>query len=106
KSDVRERLSVESGLKRRDVFGGTAPARVHAALRAAAAALSRVQEAPPDRPDMEVTVRQARIDDLDAVCALVEYWAKQGENLPRTREAVLGGDVDLGAAQDHRRGLV
>jgi argininosuccinate lyase/amino-acid N-acetyltransferase len=48
---------------------------------------------------MEVTVRQARIDDLDAICALVEYWAKQGENLPRNREAIMEAIVDFGVAE-------
>jgi hypothetical protein len=36
-------------------------------------------------------VRAARVDDLDDLCRLVDYWADQGENLPRSRDEGLPG---------------
>jgi argininosuccinate lyase/amino-acid N-acetyltransferase len=46
----------------------------------------------------EVEFRQARMDDLDAIVYLVDYWAQHGENLPRSREDIMKAILDFGVA--------
>ena len=98
--DVRVRLTIDSMLNRRDVIGGTAPARVRQALKDAKDDLKGGE--PPARgnphPRVDVHVRQATLDDLDAIGELVEYWARQGENLPRTPQTILEAIADFGVA--------
>jgi argininosuccinate lyase/amino-acid N-acetyltransferase len=36
-----------------------------------------------------ITIREARVEDLDAICAIIEHWAREGEHLPRSRDEVL-----------------
>jgi len=92
KSGVHVHLTVEASLAQRDVEGGTAPGRVKRAVHKAAGRIKGTQG------NSTVEVRQARIDDHQAICELVEYWARQGENLPRTREAILEAIADFGVA--------
>jgi argininosuccinate lyase/amino-acid N-acetyltransferase len=94
-SGVHARLTIESALSRRDVTGGPAPARVEAALKAAR---SRLHAGKTAALNGSVTVRQACIDDFEAICELVEYWARQGENLPRSRDAILEAIAVFGVA--------
>ena len=96
KSGVHVRLTVESGLARRDVPGGTNPLRVRSALNEAR---SRIGMSAPAALNGTVTVRQARIDDFDDICRLVDYWAEQGENLPRSKQAILEAIADFGVAE-------
>ncbi|MCI0632154.1 MAG: argininosuccinate lyase [Phycisphaerales bacterium] len=100
KAGVHARLTIDSALKRRDVMGGTAPGRVNQAL---ARAKSRLQSGKAAALSGSVTVRQARIDDFEPICELVEYWARQGENLPRNREAILEAIADFGVAVVNER---
>ena len=37
------------------------------------------------------TVRQATLADVDSLMDLIEYWAKQGQNLPRKRNDIIRG---------------
>ena len=37
------------------------------------------------------TVRQATLADVDALMDMIEYWAKQGQNLPRKRNDIIRG---------------
>jgi argininosuccinate lyase/amino-acid N-acetyltransferase len=103
--EVYVRLTIDSVLSRRDVEGGTAPKRVEQALQQAARfeELANADKPMARRParqaaKLSIDVRQARIDDLDAICNLVDYWARQGENLPRSREAILEAIADFGVA--------
>jgi argininosuccinate lyase/amino-acid N-acetyltransferase len=100
---TRGRLTIDSVLGRRNVHGGTAPARVRRALDEAASRLARrgISVAPPDAGSAPaaLTIRQARIDDLDDICRLVDYWTREGENLPRSREAILEAIADFGVAE-------
>lgn len=57
----------------------------HGELSKVAAALQEVQEV-LDKDTF--VVRQARLSDLDSLCNMVNYWAQQGENLPRSREDI------------------
>ncbi len=95
-ADVRERLGVAECLARRDVAGGTAPRRVAAALRHARL---RLEESRAAAGETRGRIRQARLDDLDAICRLVDHWARQGENLPRGRQEILEAIADFGVAE-------
>ena len=37
------------------------------------------------------TVRQATLSDVDSLMDMIEYWAKQGQNLPRKRNDIIRG---------------
>lgn len=37
------------------------------------------------------TVRQATLADVDSLMGMIEYWAKQGQNLPRKRNDIIRG---------------
>ena len=37
------------------------------------------------------TVRQATLADVDSLMDMIEYWAKQGQNLPRKRNDIIRG---------------
>ena len=37
------------------------------------------------------TVRQATLADVDSLMNMIEYWAKQGQNLPRKRNDIIRG---------------
>ena len=37
------------------------------------------------------TVRQATLADVDSLMYMIEYWAKQGQNLPRKRNDIIRG---------------
>ena len=37
------------------------------------------------------TVRQATLADVDSLMEMIEYWAKQGQNLPRKRTDIVRG---------------
>lgn len=79
--DVFARLTIESVLARRDVVGGTSPARVARALRRAK---RRLQAHEPIAPGAGATLRRARAHDAGAIAALVNDGSNRGANLPRT----------------------
>lgn len=60
----------------------------HGELSQVASALLQVQEVLDKGNQGKFVVRQARLSDLDALCNMVNYWAQQGENLPRSREDI------------------
>ncbi|MSR18064.1 MAG: argininosuccinate lyase [Phycisphaerales bacterium] len=84
--DVYTALTIDSALRVRDVAGGTAPNRVAATV---AAQRKRLGQRRLTTPLGGITLRHARMDDLDGIVALVELWAARGENLPRSREEIL-----------------
>ncbi len=93
--DAHVQLTVDASLNKRNTLGGTAPAQVSQAMKVAHRRLARNR----DRLSAgAVEVRQACIDDLNGICQLVNYWAEQGENLPRKQEAILEGIQDFGVA--------
>lgn len=79
--DVFASLAIGSVLARRDVVGGTAPARVARALRRAK---RRLQAHEPIAPGAGATLRRARAQDAGAIAALVNDGSNRGANLPRT----------------------
>jgi argininosuccinate lyase/amino-acid N-acetyltransferase len=94
-SDVYTQLTVSATLEKRGVTGGTGP-------RAVESAIERVRRMLRERAvpagSGEVEFRQARMDDLDAIVHLVDYWAQHGENLPRSREDIMKAILDFGVA--------
>ena len=60
-----------------------------AELNKVASALAEVQTILSERNLDQYTVRQARLSDIDSLQNMVNYWAQQGENLPRSREDLI-----------------
>ncbi len=94
-ADVFVALTVDSAVAKRNVLGGTARGQVVASVESA-----REQVAPKhssrdqnteeaSQGELAFTIREAHINDLDAICAIVEHWARQGEHLPRCRDEIL-----------------
>ncbi len=83
--DVYVALTVDRALAKRSVEGGTAPEQVAASIAAARRGLGRHG----DPSTNAIAIREARVEDLDAICAIVAHWSAQGEHLPRTRDEVL-----------------
>jgi len=76
--DVYVHLLLESTLAKRQALGGVAPKQV-------AYALDHAERRLAERDTSGVSVREARLTDLDAIENMVNYWADIGENLPRSR---------------------
>ncbi len=85
--DVYVALTVDRALDKRGVAGGTAPYRVAEAIAHAKHDLLRRSEQATLPATM--TIREARVEDLDGICAIIAHWATQGEHLPRSRDEVL-----------------
>jgi argininosuccinate lyase/amino-acid N-acetyltransferase len=99
-SDFHVHLTIDASLKKRNVLGGTAPQQVHDAM---AKASTRKTKKSRRAGDVAVKVVPACIDHVEAICKLVDYWAVQGENLPRSRDEVVESLTDFGVAlQDGR----
>ncbi|MFO0828306.1 MAG: argininosuccinate lyase [Phycisphaerales bacterium] len=94
-ADVYTSLTVDASLRKRSVAGGTGPTAVESALERVRRML---RERAEPSADAKVELRQARVDDLDAICTLVDHWAKMGENLPRSREDIVKAILDFGVA--------
>jgi argininosuccinate lyase/amino-acid N-acetyltransferase len=93
KADVRVHLGIDAALRKRDVLGGTAPAQVHQAI-AEASDMHRER----DSSGAALEIAPARVEHLDGICRLVDHWAQQGENLPRSREEILTALSEFGVA--------
>jgi argininosuccinate lyase/amino-acid N-acetyltransferase len=93
--DVYTALTVGASLGKRSVAGGTAPSSVETAIERVRRML---RERAEGSTDGSVELRQARMDDLDDICRLVDHWAVKGENLPRSREDIMKAILDFGVA--------
>ncbi|MBX3355595.1 MAG: argininosuccinate lyase [Phycisphaeraceae bacterium] len=103
--DVYVNLTVDAALNKRSVAGGTAPERVAEGIERAkrrlgarrkGATVRRTRRGDPRAPVVEF--RDARMEDIDDLCRLVDLWALRGENLPRTRDDILEKITDFGVA--------
>ncbi|MSR44511.1 MAG: argininosuccinate lyase [Phycisphaerales bacterium] len=105
REDVFVALTVDRALAQRDVVGGTAPSKVAGSIDAARRQMDpRHEDAPPSgRTTLPVTIREAHIDDLDAICAIIEHWAREGEHLPRSRDEILESLSEFAVAVDGDR---
>ena len=58
-------------------------------LNKVAKALNEALELISERSKDSFTIRQAHLSDIDSLYNMVNYWAQQGENLPRAREDIV-----------------
>ncbi len=96
KSDVRVHLTIDATLQKRDVLGGTSPAQVHRAIERAEVRPPRNRRKRIAKNGIEFA--PATVDHIDGICKLVDYWAKEGENLPRSRDEIMAALLDFGVA--------
>ncbi len=112
--DVYQHLSIESTLDKREALGGTSRAQVEKALASTQSsyqqgkedilneqvvgapgkqqinvALKQVQQRLNAQRAAAMSVRRAKMSDVDSIHTLVNYWADKGEILPRSRDNVI-----------------
>jgi len=108
--DVYQHLSIESTLDKREALGGTSRGQVEQALatiqsgereilnenvvgapgkQQTQVALKQVKQRLDAQKAAAMSVRRARMSDIDSISALVDYWAERGEILPRNRDNII-----------------
>ncbi len=91
--DIYEALSLERCLEQRDVVGGVAKRRVQDAIAAAKKRVNRLGDSD------ELIVCDATVHDVKAIVDLINHWAKEGENLPRSRADIVSHLQDFVVAK-------
>ncbi|MCM2678331.1 argininosuccinate lyase [Echinimonas agarilytica] len=116
--DVFEHLTIEACLAKREVLGGTSRASVESALNGKSEyeiqqgqalggtsvgqvgyALGQVQQRLNAQKAEVLSVRSARLSDMDDIDAIVTHWAREGETLPRSRDDLLRSILDFAVAE-------
>ncbi|MBD1387920.1 argininosuccinate lyase [Neiella sp. HB171785] len=116
--DVFEHLTIEACLAKREVLGGTSRASVESALNGKSGfetqqgqakggtsvgqvgyALGQVQQRLNAQKAEVLSVREARLSDMDEIDRIVSHWAKEGETLPRSRDDLLRSILDFAVAE-------
>jgi len=108
--DVYQNLTIESTLDKREALGGTSRAQVEKALATTLSgneeilneqvvgapgkqqtevALKQVKQRLNAQRAAAMSVRRARMSDVDSIYQLTNFWADKGEILPRTRDNVI-----------------
>ena len=108
--DVYQHLSIESTLNKREALGGTSRAQVEKALATTQSgnetilneqvvgapgkqrtqiALKQVKQRLNAQRAAAMSVRRARMSDVDCIHQLTSFWANKGEILPRTRDNII-----------------
>ncbi|MFT5295710.1 MAG: argininosuccinate lyase/amino-acid N-acetyltransferase [Colwellia sp.] len=108
--DVYQHLSIESTLNKREALGGTSRAQVEKALATTQSgnetilneqvvgapgkqrtqvALKQVKQRLNAQRAAAMSVRRARMSDVDSIHQLANFWADKGEILPRTRDNII-----------------
>ena len=108
--DVYQHLSIESTLNKREALGGTSRSQVEKALATTQSgnetilneqvvgapgkqrteiALKQVKQRLNAQRAAAMSVRRARMSDVDCIHQLVNLWAGKGEILPRTRNNII-----------------
>ena len=108
--DVYQHLSIESTLDKREALGGTSRAQVEQAIaniqsgdkeilneqvagapgkQQVSVALQQVKQRLDAQKAAAMSVRRARMSDVEKIHQLVAYWAQQGEILPRSYENII-----------------
>lgn len=108
--DVYQYLTIESCLDKRQVLGGTSREQVEKALDSIRKeheelipsqvtgspaqpqiqmALRHVQQRLNAQKAAVLSVRQAKMTDVDAIERIVTYWSEKGETLPRSRDNIV-----------------
>ena len=108
--DVYQHLSIESTLDKREALGGTSRTQVQKAIEdiqtgktdilneqvvgapgtgQTKLALKQVQQRLNAQKAAAMSVRRAKMSDVDKIFEQVAYWAEKGEILNRTRENII-----------------
>ena len=108
--DVYQHLSIESTLDKREALGGTSRGQVEQALASIQSgeseilnenvvgapgkqqtqvALKQVKQRLNAQKAAAMSVRRAKMPDVDSIYALTDFWAEKGEILPRTRDNII-----------------
>ncbi|AAZ25821.1 MULTISPECIES: argininosuccinate lyase [Colwellia] len=108
--DVYQHLSIESTLNKREALGGTSRSQVKKALATTQSgneailneqvvgapgkqriegALKQVKQRLNAQRAAAMSVRRARMSDVDCIHQLTNFWADKGEILPRTRDNII-----------------
>lgn len=108
--DVYQHLTIESTLDKREALGGTSRAQVKKAIadiqsdqqqllntqvvgapgkKQMAFALRQVQQRLNAQRAAAMSVRRAKMSDVDKIHQLVDDWSNKGEILPRTRDNII-----------------
>jgi len=111
--DVYQHLTIESTLDKREALGGTSRGQVEKALaniqssdsgdrdilnenvvgapgkQQIKGALKQVKQRLNAQKAAAMSVRRARMSDVDSIFTLTNFWAEKGEILPRTRDNVI-----------------
>jgi len=108
--DVYQHLSIESTLNKREALGGTSRSQVEKALATTQSgnetilneqvvgapgkqriqvALKQVKQRLNAQRAAAMSVRRARMSDVDSIFQLTTFWADKGEILPRTRDNII-----------------
>ena len=108
--DVYQHLSIESTLDKREALGGTSRGQVEQALannqsgdgeilnenvvgapgkQQIQGALKQVKQRLNAQKAAAMSVRRARMSDVDSIFSLTAFWAEKGEILPRTRDNII-----------------
>lgn len=108
--DVYQHLSIESTLDKREALGGTSRAQVQKSIEDIQSgcreilnekvvgapgkqqinvALKQVKQRLNAQRAAAMSVRRARMSDVDNIHQQVNYWADKGEILPRTRDNII-----------------
>ncbi len=108
--DVYQHLSIESTLNKREALGGTSRSQVEKALATTQSgnetilneqvvgapgkqrtqvALKQVKQRLNAQRAAAMSVRRARMSDVDSIYLLTNFWADKGEILPRTRDNII-----------------
>jgi argininosuccinate lyase/amino-acid N-acetyltransferase len=108
-NDVYQYLSIESCLEKRVAIGGTSKIQVQKALNEIQGengslnakvigapgkvqiqhALKQVKQRLNAQLAAALSVRRARMSDVDKIAELVAFWAEKGEILPRSRDNII-----------------
>jgi len=108
--DVYQHLSIESTLDKREALGGTSRSQVEKALASIQSgnedilneqvvgapgkqqiqvALKQVKQRLNAQRAAAMSVRRAKMSDVDNIHRLVNFWAEKGEILPRSRDNII-----------------
>ncbi|NQZ23951.1 MAG: argininosuccinate lyase [Colwellia sp.] len=108
--DVYQHLTIESTLDKREALGGTSRGQVKQALaniqssereilnknvvgasgkQQIKGALKQVKQRLNAQKAAAMSVRRARMSDVDSIFTLTSFWAEKGEILPRTRDNII-----------------
>jgi len=108
--DVYQHLSIESTLDKREALGGTSRGQVEQALaniqsgdreilnenvvgapgkQQIKGALKQVKQRLNAQKAAAMSVRRAKMSDVDSIFSLTKFWAEKGEILSRTRDNII-----------------